>query len=57
MTALAAATGVLFYKINKTSGYLIIPYVAWLTFASFLSNAIYELNKHNPDAVVDKGDY
>lgn len=56
MTALAAATGVTFYKINRTAGYLFIPYVAWLTFATFFSNGIYELNKNDaiPHPIDDK---
>lgn len=34
-----------FYKINKTSAYLQIPYLLWLIFASCLNLAIYLLNK------------
>lgn len=33
-----------FYKINKTSAYLQIPYVLWLLFAGFLNYSIYYLN-------------
>ena len=33
-----------FYKINKTSGYLQLPYLAWLIFASILNLSIYLLN-------------
>ena len=33
-----------FYKINKTSAYLQIPYLLWLIFASILSYAIFKLN-------------
>lgn len=33
-----------FYKINKTAGYLQIPYLIWLIFASVLNLSIYLLN-------------
>ncbi len=33
-----------FYKINKTSAYLQIPYIIWLIFASILSYSVYILN-------------
>ncbi len=33
-----------FIKINKTAGYLQIPYLAWLIFASILNMSIYFLN-------------
>lgn len=33
-----------FYKINKVSGYLQLPYLAWLIFASILNLSIYLLN-------------
>lgn len=33
-----------FYKINKVSAYLQIPYVLWLLFAGFLNYSIYYLN-------------
>lgn len=31
----------LFYKINKTAGYLLIPYLLWVSFALYLNFAIY----------------
>lgn len=34
----------IFYKINKISGYINIPYLLWLIFASYLSYMIYYLN-------------
>ncbi|BBF43232.1 integral membrane protein [Lachnospiraceae bacterium KM106-2] len=34
-----------FTKINKTAGYLQIPYLLWVTFAGYLNLAIYLLNK------------
>lgn len=33
-----------FYKQNKLSGYLLIPYVLWLIFATYLNISIYFLN-------------
>lgn len=37
-------TTVLFYRINKTAGYLMIPYILWVTFAAYLNFGIYLLN-------------
>lgn len=33
-----------FYKQNKVSGFLLIPYVLWLLFATYLNISIYFLN-------------
>jgi benzodiazapine receptor len=33
-----------FWKISKTAGILLIPYLLWVSFASFLNYAIYRLN-------------
>lgn len=33
-----------FYKINKTAGLLMIPYLIWLTFAAYLNLGVYILN-------------
>ncbi len=38
-------TTVSFYKINKTAGLLMIPYLIWVTFAGYLNFGIYLLNK------------
>ena len=38
-------TTVKFYKINKTAGYLMIPYILWVSFASVLNFAIWQLNR------------
>ncbi len=35
---------VLFYRIDKRAGYLLIPYILWVTFAGYLNFAIYLLN-------------
>ncbi len=37
-------TTVLFYIISKPAGYLMIPYLLWVTFAGYLNLAIYLLN-------------
>lgn len=37
-------TAILFYQISKTAGYLMIPYLLWVTFASYLNYFIYLLN-------------
>ena len=34
-----------FIKINKTAGYLLIPYMAWVSFAAILNASIWWLNK------------
>jgi tryptophan-rich sensory protein len=38
------ATILSFYKISKTAAYLLIPYIAWVSFASYLNLAIWQLN-------------
>ena len=38
-------TTVSFYKINKTAGLLMIPYLIWVAFAGYLNLGIYLLNK------------
>lgn len=38
------ATMVLFYKISRPALYLLIPYILWVSFASYLNYAIYALN-------------
>lgn len=34
----------LFYKISPTAGYLLIPYILWVSFASYLNYSIWVLN-------------
>jgi benzodiazapine receptor len=40
-----AVTIFLFYKINKTAAYLLIPYLCWVSFATVLNLSIYLLNR------------
>lgn len=37
-------TSVKFYKINRLSGYLFIPYFLWCSFALYLTSGVYFLN-------------
>ena len=37
-------TTILFYRISKPAGYLMIPYLIWVTFAAYLNLGIYLLN-------------
>ncbi len=41
---LILATAILFYPIAKPAGYLILPYLLWVTFAGYLNYFIYLLN-------------
>ena len=41
---LILATTVLFYRIRKPAGYLMIPYLIWVAFAGYLNLGIYILN-------------
>ena len=39
-----AATMKMFYDVNKTAGLLLIPYMLWLLFATYLNWAVVDLN-------------
>ena len=39
-----AATIIAFYKISKPAAYLLLPYIGWVTFASYLNFMIWRLN-------------
>ena len=41
---LVTVTALLFYRISAAAGYLMIPYVLWVTFAAYLNFAIALLN-------------
>lgn len=47
LLATVIATAWLFWRIRRTAGILLLPYIAWLCFASYL-NA--EIGRLNPDA-------
>ncbi|XP_055911875.1 translocator protein [Eupeodes corollae] len=49
LTATSSLCGVLFFKINRVAGYIFIPYVAWLSFASLLNYSVYKLNCGDKD--------
>jgi len=44
LLAVIIVNGVMFYKINKWAGLIFIPYILWVTFASFLTYNIFILN-------------
>lgn len=44
LTVSAAACGRAFYHINPVAGWIFVPYVAWLSFATFLNYTIYKIN-------------
>lgn len=35
----------LFFKIDRLAAYLFVPYIAWVSFASYLNYSIWQLNK------------
>jgi tryptophan-rich sensory protein len=37
---------IVFYDISRTSAYLLIPYILWVSFASILNFAIWKLNRN-----------
>lgn len=39
-----AATGYLFYRVSKLAGFLMLPYLAWVSFASYLNVMLMLLN-------------
>ena len=47
LSVLAVATAILFARIRKLAGLLLVPYVAWLAFAAYLN---YEIGRLNPGA-------
>ena len=42
---LIIVTTVKFYRINKTAGLLLLPYLIWVSFAAYLNYGVYRLNK------------
>jgi tryptophan-rich sensory protein len=47
MIILSAVTALLFARIRRTAGLLMLPYLAWLCFAAYLN---YQIDALNPDA-------
>ena len=41
---LIITTMILFFRISKSAGYLLVPYLLWVTFAGYLNFSIYLLN-------------
>lgn len=41
---LILTTAVLFYRISKPAGYLMVPYILWVAFAGYLNFQLYLLN-------------
>ncbi len=41
---LAIANAVMFYDKNRAAGWLLVPYIAWLSFAAYLNYMIWVLN-------------
>lgn len=44
MWALIVVTMVFFFKVRKKAGWLMVPYLAWVTYAGYLNWAIWRLN-------------
>jgi tryptophan-rich sensory protein len=47
LAVLVAVTTVLFWRVRRAAGLLLLPYLCWLVFASYLN---YEIGRLNPDA-------
>lgn len=52
LTGTSVACGFAFYRVNSVAGYLFVPYVAWLSFATVLNYTYWKLNKDNNETVV-----
>lgn len=44
LLVLAVITAVMFYDKSRTAGWLLLPYIAWLSFAAYLNYMIWMLN-------------
>jgi benzodiazapine receptor len=42
---LIVVTCVLFWRVRRAAGVLLLPYIVWVTFAGFLNQAIWALNR------------
>ena len=54
LDAAIAGTIAQFYSINKTASYLLVPYLAWVSFASAITYSIWRRNRDLLDVVVEK---
>ena len=45
LLALVVITSVKFFKLSKPAGILMIPYILWTSFATYLNYAVFMLNK------------
>ncbi|MFW5867542.1 MAG: TspO/MBR family protein, partial [Armatimonadota bacterium] len=45
MVVLVAVTIVLFWRIRPVAGALLVPYLAWVSFATYLNASIWWLNR------------
>ncbi len=55
MLVLAGAATLLFARIRTAAAWLMVPYVAWLVFASLLTWQIYQLNPYARELVPQRG--
>jgi tryptophan-rich sensory protein len=39
-----AVTILKFYKVSKSAAYILIPYIAWVSFAALLNYSVWQLN-------------
>ncbi|MBQ7937531.1 MAG: tryptophan-rich sensory protein [Oscillospiraceae bacterium] len=44
LLVLIGITAIKFYRINKTAGWMMLPYLAWVSFAGYLNYMIWQLN-------------
>jgi tryptophan-rich sensory protein len=42
------AVTILFWGVNRIAGALLLPYLAWVSFASFLNFTLWSLNRGSP---------
>ena len=42
--ALIAVTMVFFFKVSRAAGWLMVPYLGWVTFAGYLNWAVWMMN-------------
>jgi len=55
MLLLAGAAALLFARIRAAAAWLMVPYIAWLIFASLLTWQIYQLNPYAEQLVPQRG--